>query len=79
MSKVKEWLYDQVQDKVEEIKLAYKDEIITRDEAIQSLIEVENADVWAGDDIDYSIACEILDDEMEGAYAQLAKEVQRFC
>jgi hypothetical protein len=69
MSKVKEWLYDQVQDKVEEIKLAYKDEIITRDEAIQSLIEVENADVWAGDDIDYSIACEILDDEMEGAYA----------
>ena len=69
MSKVKEWLYDQVQDKVEEIKLAYKDEIITRDEAIQSLIEVENADVWAGDDIDYSIACEILDDDMEGAYA----------
>ena len=69
MSKVKEWLYDQVQDKVEEIKLAYKDEIITRDEAIQSLIEVEHADVWAGDDIDYSIACEILDDDVEGAYA----------
>ena len=69
MSKVKEWLYDQVEDKVEEIKLAYKDEIITRDEAIQSLIEVEHADVWAGDDIDYSIACEILDDDVEGAYA----------
>tara|TARA_B100001059_G_scaffold167217_1_gene166825 strand:- start:1060 stop:1269 length:210 start_codon:yes stop_codon:yes gene_type:complete len=69
MSKVKEWLYDQVEDKIEEIKLAYKDEIINRDEAIQSLIEVEHADVWAGDDIDYSIASEILDDGMEGAYA----------
>ena len=69
MSKVKEWLYDQVEDKIEEIKLAYKDEIINRDEAIQSLIEIEHADVWAGDDIDYSIACEILDDEMAGAYA----------
>jgi len=69
MSKVKEWLYDQVEDKIEKIKLAYKDEIINRDEAIQSLIEVEHADVWAGDDIDYSIASEILDDEMEGAYA----------
>ena len=69
MSKVKEWLYDQVEDKIEEIKLAYKDEIINRDEAIQSLIEIEHADVWAGADIDYSIACEILDDEMAGAYA----------
>ena len=69
MSKVKEWLYDQVEDQIEKIKQADKDEIINRDEAIQSRIEVPNADVWAGDDIDYSIACEILDDDMEGAYA----------
>lgn len=69
MSKVKEWLYDQVEEKVEYIKQAYEEEIINRDEAIQSLMEITNVDVWAGDDIDYGIACEILDQDKEGAYA----------
>jgi|TARA_B100001059_G_scaffold205424_1_gene215459 hypothetical protein len=69
MSKVKEWLYDVVEEKIDILQKAYKDEIVTKEEAINHIMQIQNIDVWCGDQIDYSIAAEILDGEMEGAYA----------
>jgi len=69
MSKVKEWLYDVVEEKINILKKAYKDEIVTKDEAINHIMQIQNIDVWIGDQIDYSIASEILDGEMVGVYA----------
>jgi len=69
MSKVKEWLYDVVEEKINILKKAYKDEIVTKDEAINHIMQIQNIDVWVGDEIDYSIASEILDGEMVGVYA----------
>jgi len=69
MSKVKEWLYDVVEEKINILKKAYKDEIVTKDEAINHIMQIQNIDVWVGDQIDYSIAAEILDGEMVGVYA----------
>jgi len=69
MSKVKEWLYDQVEEQIEKICQSYKEEIVTKDEAIDSIMKIQNIDVWVGDEIDYSIASEILDGEMIGVYA----------
>jgi len=69
MGKVKEWLYDEVENQVDKICKAFKDEIITKDEAIESLMKIQNIDVYVGDEIDYSIASEILDDEIGGVYA----------
>jgi len=69
MSKVKEWLYDVVEEKINILKKAYKDEIVTKDEAINHIMQIQNIDVWVGDQIDYSIASEILDGEMVGVYA----------
>jgi len=69
MSKVKEWLYDQVEEQIEKICQSYKEEIVTKDEAIDSIMKIQNIDVWVGDEIDYSIASEILDGEMVGVYA----------
>ena len=69
MSKVKDWLYDVVEEKINILKKAYKDEIVTKDEAINHIMQIQNIDVWVGDEIDYSIASEILDGEMVGVYA----------
>lgn len=69
MSKVKEWLYDVVEEKINILKKAYKDEIVTKDEAINHIMQIQNIDVWIGDEVDYSIASEILDGEMVGVYA----------
>ena len=69
MSKVKEWLYDVVEEKINILKKAYKDEIVTKDEAINHIMQIQNIDVWVGDQIDYSIAAEILDGEIGGVYA----------
>jgi len=69
MGKVKEWLYDVVEEKIDILRKAYKDEIVTKDEAINHIMQIQNIDVWCGDQIDYSIAAEILDGEIEGAYA----------
>jgi hypothetical protein len=69
MSKVKEWLYDVVEEKINILKKAYKDEIVTKDEAINHIMQIQNIDVWVGDEVDYSIASEILDGEMVGVYA----------
>ena len=69
MSKVKEWLYDVVEEKINILKKAYKDEIVTKDEAINHIMQIQNIDVWCGDQIDYSIAAEILDGEIGGVYA----------
>jgi len=69
MGKVKEWLYDVVEEKINILKKAYKDEIVTKDEAINHIMQIQNIDVWVGDQIDYSIAAEILDGEMVGVYA----------
>jgi hypothetical protein len=69
MSKVKEWLYDVVEEKINILKKAYKDEIVTKDEAINHIMQIQNIDVWIGDEVDYSIAAEILDGEMVGVYA----------
>lgn len=69
MGKVKEWLYDEVENQIDKICQSYDSEIITRDEAIQLLMKIENADIYVGDQIDYSIAAEILDDMRGGVYA----------
>ena len=69
MSKVKEWLYDVVEEKINILKKAYKDEIVTKDQAINHIMQIQNIDVWVGDEVDYSIASEILDGEMVGVYA----------
>lgn len=69
MSKVKDWLYDVVEEKIGILRKAYKDEIVTKDEAINHIMQIQNIDVWVGDEIDYSIAAEILDGEMVGVYA----------
>ena len=69
MSKVKEWLYDVVEEKINILKKAYKDKIVTKDEAINHIMQIQNIDVWVGDEVDYSIASEILDGEMVGVYA----------
>ena len=69
MSKVKDWLYDVVEEKIDILRKAYKDEIVTKDEAINHIMQIQNIDVWCGDQIDYSIAAEILDGEMVGVYA----------
>jgi len=69
MSKVKDWLYDVVEEKINILKKAYKDEIVTKDEAINHIMQIQNIDVWVGDEVDYSIASEILDGEMVGVYA----------
>ena len=69
MSKVKDWLYDVVEEKIGILRKAYKDEIVTKDEAINHIMQIQNIDVWCGDQIDYSIAAEILDGEMVGVYA----------
>ena len=60
MSKVKDWLYDVVEEKINILKKAYKDEIVTKDEAINHIMQIQNIDVWVGDEVDYSIASEIL-------------------
>ena len=69
MSKVKDWLYDVVEEKIGILQKAYKDEIVTKDEAINHIMQIQNIDVWVGDQIDYSIAAEILDGEIGGVYA----------
>lgn len=69
MGKVKEWLYDVVEEKIGILQKAYKDEIVTKDEAINHIMQIQNIDVWVGDQIDYSIAAEILDGEIGGVYA----------
>lgn len=69
MGKVKEWLYDEVESQIDKICQSYDEEIITRDEAIQLLMKIENADVYVGDQIDYSIATEMLDSMRGGVYA----------
>jgi hypothetical protein len=69
MGKVKAYLYDEVETQIDKICDSYKQEIITRDEAIVSLMAIENADIYVGDDIDYNIATEILDDVKGGVYA----------
>ena len=69
MGKVKEWLYDEVENQIEKVCQAFKDEIVTKDEAIDSIMKIQNIDVWVGDQIDYSIASEILDGEIGGVYA----------
>lgn len=69
MSKTKEWIYDAVEEKVEQISKAYKDEIITKEEAINSIMKIVGIEVYVGDEIDYSIASEMLEDEIGGVYA----------
>ena len=69
MGKVKDWAYDQVQTQIDQICLSYKDEIITRQEAIQALMKIDHAEIYLGDDMDHSIASEILDDVRGGVYA----------
>lgn len=69
MSKVKDWLYDVVEEKIGILRKAYKDEIVTKDEAINHIMQIQNIDVWVGDEIDYSVAAEILDGEIGGVYA----------
>jgi len=69
MSKVKEWLYDEVEGEIDKICQAYKEKIITKEEALSSLMKIEHADVYVGAEMDYYIASEILEGEMEGVYA----------
>ena len=69
MSKVKDWAYDQVQTQIDQICLSYKDEIITRQEAIEALMKIEHSDIYIGDHMDHFIASEILDDVRGGVYA----------
>jgi len=69
MSKTKEWIYDTVEEKVEQISKAYKDQIITKEEAINSIMKIVGIDVYVGDEVDYGTASEILDQEIGGVYA----------
>ena len=69
MSKVKDWAYDQVQTQIHKICDSYDEEIITRQEAIEALMKIEHSEIYLGDEMDHSIASEILDDVRGGVYA----------
>ena len=69
MSKLKDWAYDQVQTQIHKICDAYDEEIITRQEAIEALMKIEHSEIYLGDEMDHSIASEILDDVRGGVYA----------
>ena len=69
MSKVKDWAYDEVQTQIHKICDSYDEEIITRQEAIEALMKIEHSEIYLGDEMDHSIASEILDDVRGGVYA----------
>ena len=65
MSKVKDWAYDEVQTQIHKICDSYDEEIITRQEAIEALMKIEHSEIYLGDEMDYTIASELLDDTRE--------------
>ena len=69
MGKVKNWAYDEAEKQIDKICKAYKEDIITRQEAIASLMKVEHSYIYIGDDMNQDIAEEILDDVKGGVYA----------
>ena len=65
MGKVKQWAYDEVQKQIHKICESYDEEIITRQEAIEALMKIDHAEIYLGNNMDYSIASELLDDTRE--------------
>jgi glucosamine 6-phosphate synthetase-like amidotransferase/phosphosugar isomerase protein len=69
MGKVKNWAYDEAEKQIDKICIAYRDDIITKEEAINSLLKVEHSYIYLGDEMSYDIASEILDEMKGGFYA----------
>ena len=65
MGKVKDWAYDDAHQQISKICDAFDEEVITRQEAIDALMQVDNADLYLGDAMDEFIANELLDDTRE--------------
>lgn len=69
MGRVKNWAYEEAENQIDNICKAYKEDIITRQEAIASLMKVEHSYIYIGDEMNQDIAEEILDDVKGGVYA----------
>ena len=65
MGKVKDWAYDDAHQQISQICAFFDEEVITRQEAIDALMQVDNANVYLGDAMDEFIANELLDDTRE--------------
>jgi len=69
MGKVKNWAYDEAETQIDKVCIAYKEDKLTRQEAIIELMNIEHSYIVLGDDMTQDIAEEILDDVKGGVYA----------
>lgn len=65
MSKVKDWAYDEVHAQIHNVCEMFDAEVITRQEAIDAMMQIDHAEVYLGDAMDEFIANELLDDTRE--------------